>query len=335
MSYGVRSLASGLAVLLCAGHLRAEPSASDRATARALADEAGEALDQKSYEVAADKFGRADALVHAPTLLLGLARAEVGLHKFVEASESYQRILREGVAPGAPPSFAKALQDAQREIKAITPKLAWLTVTLREPPTSSVTVDGVEIPKAAMDVKRAVNPGSHVLKATAEGYSPTTTTIEVKEGDAKAVTLALDPLPGSALPPPSVAASTGETTAPVASNDSSDAAASGGSRQRTYGFIGLGVGAAGLVVGGVAGIIAIGRHGTLESDCPNGKCPANGQDTIDGFRSMATVSTVGFVVGALAAAGGGALLLTAPRPAQTGRIEPYIGFASAGARVTF
>jgi PEGA domain len=335
MSYGVRSLATGLAVVLSAAVVHAEPSASDRATARVLADEAGEALDQKNYEVAADKFGRAEALVHAPTLLLGLARAEVGLHKFVEANENYQRILREGVAPGSPPSFAKALQDAQREMKAITPKLAWVTVTLKEPPTSVVTVDGVELPKAAMDVKRAVNPGSHVLKGTADGYNPTTTTIEVKEGESKAVTLALDPLSGSAqpataTPPP---ASDVDVTAPAPSADASDA--SGASRQRTFGFIGLGVGAAGLVVGGVAGLVAIGRHNTLESDCPNGKCPPNGQTTIDSFRSMATISTVGFVVGALAAAGGGALLLTAPRPAQTGSVQPFVGFGSVGARVTF
>ena len=109
MSYGARTWASILALVLGASVARAEPSASDRATARVLADEAGEALDQKNYEVAADKFGRAEALVHAPSLLLGLARAQVGLRKFVEASENYQRIMREGVAPGAPPAFVKAL----------------------------------------------------------------------------------------------------------------------------------------------------------------------------------------------------------------------------------
>jgi hypothetical protein len=316
------------------GVARAEPSASDRATARVLADEAGEALDQKNYEVAADKFARAEALVHAPTLLLGLARAEVGQRKFVEASENYQRILREGLPPGAPPAFAKALQDAQREIKAITPKLAWVTVTLKEPASSVVTIDGVELPKAAMDVKRAVNPGSHVVKATADGYHPTTTTIDVKEGEATAVTLALDLLPSSGEPAATTAATTDvDARATAPSPESSHSA--GASRQRMYGWIGLGVGAAGLVVGGVAGVVAIGRHGTLESDCPNGKCGPSGQTTIDSFRSMAAISTTGFVIGGLAAAAGGVLLLTAPRPAQTGRVQPYVGLGSVGARVTF
>jgi hypothetical protein len=337
MSYGVRSWASGLALALWATAAWAEPSPSDRATARVLAEEAGEALDQKSYEIAADKFGRADALVHAPTLLLGLARAQVGLHKLVEAQENYQRIVREGIAPGAPPAFAKAMQDAQRELKAIAPKLAWVTVTLKEPGAGVVTVDGIELPKAAMGVKRAFNPGAHVFKAAADGYNPGATSIEVKEGETMAVSLVLEPLPASAsaaLTAPAVLP--GDSGQPVASADASEPASAGASRQRMFGWIGLGVGAAGLVVGGVTGLVAMGRHSTLESECPTGKChPPSGQDTINDFRSMAAVSTVGFIVGGLAAAGGAALLLTAPHPTQTGRVEPYIGLTSVGARVTF
>jgi len=322
-------------VVLYAGIARAEPSASDRATARVLADEGGEALDQKKYDVAADRFGRADALVHAPTLLLGLGRAQVGMRKFVEAQESYQRIVREGIAPGAPPAFARALQDAQRELKAIAPKLAWVTATLKEPATGTVTVDGVELPRAALDVKRAMNPGSHVLVASADGYGPATKTIEVKEGESTAVTLALEPGPASpgvpiATPTTSTDASLTTSTTPASSDESP-----GSSQQKTFGWIGLGVGATGLVVGGVTGLMAMARHSTLETDCPGGKCPAGGQDKIDSFRSMATVSTVAFIVGGVAGVAGGALLLTAPRPAQTGRVDPYVGLGTVGVRGSF
>jgi hypothetical protein len=58
---------------------QAEPSDADRATARVLAHEGFDAQQRGDYSVAADRFLRADALVHAPTLLLGLARAQVGL----------------------------------------------------------------------------------------------------------------------------------------------------------------------------------------------------------------------------------------------------------------
>src|SRR5260221_6375863 len=124
MSHRMRWLALGLAWSLCAGSALAEPTASDRATARALADEAGDALDKKNYEVALDRFGRADALVHAPTLLLGVARSQVGLRKFVEAQESYQSILREGVPAGAPPAVSEAHAEGQRRNKGLTVQLA-------------------------------------------------------------------------------------------------------------------------------------------------------------------------------------------------------------------
>ncbi len=337
MNYRTRCTAFSLATILCAGVARSEPTASDRATARALADEAGEALDQRNYEVAADRFGRAEALVHAPTLLLGLARAQVGLRKFVEAQENYQRIIREGVAPGAPAAFVKALGDAQREIKTIAPKLAWVTVTLKDPQASVVTIDGVELPKAAMDVKRAINPGNHVLKTTADGYKPATTTIDVAEGESRAVTLALEAVSSSspATTGTQAAATGAGASLSAVSPDTTEESGPGSSKRRTLGWIGLGVGAAGLAVGGVAGLVAIGRHNTLESDCPNGKCSPSSQSTIDGFRTMATVSTVGFIVGAVAAAGGGVLLLTAQRPVQTGHVDAYVGLASVGARVTF
>ncbi|HEY8945131.1 MAG TPA: hypothetical protein VIM73_12760, partial [Polyangiaceae bacterium] len=62
---------TGLAlVLLQSGVALAEPSAEDRATARALAGEGYQALQQKDYSTAADRFSRADALVHAPTLMI-------------------------------------------------------------------------------------------------------------------------------------------------------------------------------------------------------------------------------------------------------------------------
>src|SRR4051794_12304565 len=231
-SYAGRSLLVGLSLVLGAAVARAEPSPSDRATARALADEAGEALDKKNYEVAMDKFGRAEALVHAPTLLLGLARAQVGLSKFVEAQENYQLILRDGVPPGAPPAFAKALQDAERELKAIAPKLAWVTISVKEPATSVVTVDGSAIPRAALDVKRAVNPGQHLVKATAEGYEPGTHTFTVVEGESTSVSLTLERRTAAALPP----MAPGNDASLATSITTSGPEASPPSRQKTYGW---------------------------------------------------------------------------------------------------
>src|SRR4051794_32954254 len=108
----------------------AEPSAGDRATARTLAQEGQQALEGKNYAVAIDKFSRADSLVHAPTLLLGLARAQVGLGRLVDAQESYNRIIRDGVAANSPHSWTKALDDATKEVAALPPRLPWVTISV-------------------------------------------------------------------------------------------------------------------------------------------------------------------------------------------------------------
>ena len=103
-------------------------SDGDRATARQLGQEGFQALDAKDYKTAEDRLRRADKLVHAPTLLLGLARALAGEHKFVEAQETFQRIIREGVAPGAPEAFKEAIESAKAEVGPIAP-LASRSVT--------------------------------------------------------------------------------------------------------------------------------------------------------------------------------------------------------------
>src|SRR5271170_8050967 len=88
----------------CASMAHAQ-SNEDRATARTLGQDGQKALDAKDYKTAEDDFRRADSLVHAPTLSLGLARALAAEGKYVDAQETYKRIIREGVAPGAPAVF--------------------------------------------------------------------------------------------------------------------------------------------------------------------------------------------------------------------------------------
>ena len=87
-SLGWSPLALSLSLLAPAAHAQ---SAADRATARELGNDGQSALDKKDYATAEDRFRRAEALFHAPTLLLGYARAEVGLGKVVNASGTTNR----------------------------------------------------------------------------------------------------------------------------------------------------------------------------------------------------------------------------------------------------
>src|SRR6478752_5526740 len=164
MTSRFRPLWAGIAAgLLWVGTASAEPSAADRATARELASEGYFALQDKRYADAADRFRRADALVHAPTLTLDWARSLVGLGQFVEAQERYELIIREGVDAKSPQSWQRALSDAKTELAAPKPRLATVTITVGGAGDAHVTIDGTAMPSASIGVGRPINPGAHAF----------------------------------------------------------------------------------------------------------------------------------------------------------------------------
>jgi len=303
-------------------------SQADRTTARALALEGHTALQNRDYEAAVDRFTRADSLVHAPTLVVDLARALQGLGRLVEAHEKYELVLREGVNESSPKSWLRALEDAKREVEALKPRLAWIRIVLTEPTEATVTLDGAKVPAGAIGVKRAADPGSPVVRVTAEGYEPYEQTLTIASGEEKAVEVALKKLPE--VEAASTEAAPTDTTAP--------ASASKGRKVLTY--IALGVGGAGLVAGSVTGALALGKRSDLSSQCPRSECPPSAAQSLNDYRLFGTISGVGFVVGAIGIGTGLVLLLTSPSseesPPTAGlQVRPLIGLGVVGAQGTF
>ncbi len=332
----------------------AQASDADKATARVLGQEGQDALDKKDFKTAADRFKRADSLFHAPTLALGLARSYAGDGKLVASQETYNRIVREGVPPGAPEAFKRAVQDATTELGQISPKVAGVTITVTGTDAPKVTLDEAPVPNAALGVKRAVDPGSHLVKASADGFKPAELKFSVVEGGAATAALTLEKDSSAvAAAPIGVApvvgpgsASTGASTVTT----SADAGTTGGhSSAKTIGFVALGVGAAGLAAGAVTGLMAMGKASDLKDHCVNGACPADQQSTIDSYKTLGLVSTIGFAVGIVGAGAGIYFLVTAPKEPKavaagsrngTGafgevRVSPYIGVGNAGLAGSF
>jgi hypothetical protein len=311
-------------------------AAADRATARQLGLDGQEALDKKDYATAEDRFRRADALFHAPTLLLGYARAEVGLGKLVNASEAYNRIVREGVPPGASSAFANALEAAKAEAGAVQARIASVTVTVTGPESPTVTLDDQPLSIAALGVRRPVDPGTHVVRASADGWEPAETRFAVTDAGSANAALSLQRITpvGPAAPLSSaVVGQTGETAAP---RDVSSPTTKG-SGQRTLGWVGLGVGAAGLAAGTITGILATSKHSDLQSQCANG-CPPSAQGDLDSYHTLGTLSTVGFIAGGVLAAAGLVFIITAPHDSTASagpRVAPYVGLGSVGAAGIF
>ncbi len=112
-------------------------------------------------------------------------------------------------------------------------------------------------------------------------------------------------------------------------------------------WIGFGVGAAGVVTGSVTGLLAISSFNSAKSNgCVGNRCPPASYGDLDTANTMATVSTVSFVVAGLGVGLGVAsifLISSAPsEPAAASvasvasvRMRPWFGPGSAGLLGTF
>lgn len=314
-----------LCAVLMARPAWAEANEADRATARALALEGHAALQNKDYKTAADRFGRADALVHAPTLVVDWARALQGLGRFVEAHEKYELVLREGVDSSSPKSWIRALEDAKKELDALKPRLGWVTVILKEPVEATVTIDDIVVPAAALGVKRAADPGFPEVKATAPGYEPFTQTVTVGPGEEKTVEVTMVKRP---------------EVAPEPASPSKDAyRGRPGKGRRIASYVVLGVGGASLLAGGITGAMALKKRADLRSECVDGVCRSTSSKKIGTYHTYGTVSAVTLGVGVVGIGAGVVLLLTEPKPdpaADTAlRVRPLLGWGVVGAQGTF
>ena len=318
----------------------AQTSDADKATARDLTIEGYRALESRDYTAALDRFTRADALYHAPSVILGLARAQVGLGKLVSAQELYSRAAHETLPPSASTASKKAVRDAQRELEALSLRVPSVIIRVKGSDAARVTLDGVEVRSAALGVKRPVDPGKHLITASAAGLATREITVTLAEGKSESVTLELKPRPTEAPPAVVVALTAPAMTPPDPIPPETGPIPAPGSTRRALSFVALGLGGAGLLVGGITGGIALSEHGEIADSCAEGHCSLPQQSTlqpkIDAYETMGAASTIGFIAGGALAATGVILILTTPG-AKTPRatVAPIFGPGFFGAKGSF
>ncbi|MBM4358555.1 MAG: hypothetical protein FJ096_10655, partial [Deltaproteobacteria bacterium] len=148
------------ALLLTAPELRAqgaapaasEPSAADKATARALLDEGDALLKKGDAQSAHDKYQSADTIMGVPTTGYPLAESQLRLNMLVEAADTFARVQRYPVKPGEPGAFTKTREEAGRKLAELQRRIPTATLAVGGATVSDamrVTIDGVELAKAA------------------------------------------------------------------------------------------------------------------------------------------------------------------------------------------
>ncbi|MDC0744356.1 tetratricopeptide repeat protein [Polyangium mundeleinium] len=311
MKLGARALlAAGLLVsaTLAPPPVRAEEptaSAEAKAGARAAAENGTNAFKESRYAEAVDMFLRAEALFHAPTHVLMLARSYVALGKLVLAKEAYLSIVREELGPKAPAAFKNAKADAEKELADLSPRIPSLQVsTTPEAKNVVVMVDEKPLPAALLGIPSPIDPGTHVLRATAEGMAAPEKSVTIKEGEKAAMVLELAAV-ASAAPITPVRPPVGPT-GPEGGREQPPGKTSPG---RIAGVVLMGLGVAGLGVGGVFGGLSLAKR--AEADKAFDACGANcWGPPADAVRALDEDANQKGTIGVIGLAAGGALTVT-------------------------
>ena len=333
------------AIGLAAAGAHAQSSETERNVARDLGNEGIDLYEKGDNPAALDRLERAYTVLRAHTLGLWLARALDKNGKLVEASERYLEVVRATLPPTAPQIFRDAQADADKENQALQARIPTLAVSVEgaDPASVAVAVDGKPIKSAMLGIPLPLNPGERAVEGRL-GDQVVTQTVTLQEG-AKETTVLQFTAAAPAAPAPTPAAPAAAQPAPQpavaaqpASAPAEDTGASDGSLQRTLGWVGLGAGGVGLVVGGVTGLMVLSKKKDLDNaGCVNNGCPYAVEDERNSYNSLRNVSGISFIAGGVLAGAGAVLVLTAPSvpEATTASIRPFVGIGSAGVEGVF
>ena len=297
----------------------AQPTLQDKTVAQGLFDEGRAEMEQNHVSEACAKFSGSYQLDPSDGTLLNLALCHEKEGRtasaYAELGESVSRAIRD--------QRPEREKIAREHLAAVTPRLSRLTVVV--PLTSlvdglSVTVDGTTLSRPAWGVAVPLDPGNHIIEARAPDRRTWTATITLppEQGAEHVEVPALvdEPRPALSLTPPINIPPPPDPT------------------QKTLGWATIGVGAAGVAIGSVTGVLAIGKWSGAAKQCPNGVCPSKSvQAGFDGAGTLADVSTASYVVGGVGLAAGLVLLLTAPRTTSSRgaiHVAPMVGAGTAG-----
>ena len=208
MGYRTASRLAGVCVLFAlARTARAdEPSASDKHLAQSLFDQARALMDQGRYADACPRFADSERLDPGGGTLLNLALCYDKLGKLALAYDTYSEAISVAIAEHR----REREKFARDRVAALGPRLPRLTLKITDVPAGmEVHLDGANVPLSAWGTAMTVDPGEHVVEATAPDRAPWKAAIHVTEGETSEVPIVLT----LAAPPP--AAVVAPTPAPA------------------------------------------------------------------------------------------------------------------------
>ena len=255
------SLVAGL--LGGAGRAHAEPSADDKARATTLFQQGRALMSEGRIPEACPKLEESQRLDPGGGTLLNLALCHEQEGRLARSWSEF----KEAVTVARRDGRLDRENEAANRVAALEPRLSRLTIVVparAQVEGLSIERDGHEVSREAWATAIPIDGGEHVVRATALGRDPFTTTIVVgKEWDSRSVEI-----PVLATPVVVVASSRPATPAPLT--------AANGARLR---WAGIGTAGAGAILLGAAGYAlatAIEAKDASSADCWTDGCGSAG-----------------------------------------------------------
>jgi hypothetical protein len=316
------------------------PASNDAANAESLFSEAKQLMSSGDYATACPKLAESYRLDPGTGTLTALAvchqhvgKTATAWNEFVEVAASAQRQGR-----------ADREAFARQNISALEPFLSRLTIHVPPEtallPNLQVRRDSVVVAQPAWGVAVPVDPGDHVIEATATDREPWSQHVTVDaNGDKKEIVIT----PLDKLEKPAAAqAPIVEAPAPIRASTPAEAPTDHATPfpTRTVGIVVGSAGVVSLALGAYFGATAISKSNDAKSRCSSSTCSDAGAVAENNdAKSDAIISNITVIAGVAALGAGAFLFLSAPKEATTSsglapptgwRVVPTVGRRGAG-----
>lgn len=302
--------------MIAIASLCASTALAQQDRAEALFNKGVEAMEASKLDEACPAIAESQRLDPRLGTLFTLAECEAKRGKRPQALRGYQEFLRQFEAL---PGDQKTRQAARKKIseEAIPGLLKEVGVLkISGVPAGATLLLDEQTVDTASTPEIFVDPGAHRL-VVRQGGQEKATALSIQAGETQVVTPAL---PEVAAPTPASAPVLAPTQPPP-------------SRSSVPFYAAAGVGAAGLVLGTVGGLLAMSSKSTADKECAGLVCSRRGLDAVESGRSRATLSTVGFSVGLLGAGAAAGLWfsgVSSPGRSTALRVAPVFTAQQAG-----
>lgn len=179
------------------------PSGDELKAARELFQEAYKDEQEKRYAQALEKFQRVSAVKESGSVRYRIGSVLELLGRLREARDAFRALAAS--KPNLAPNEQEIADSAAERAHALDKKIPKAILQLQEnsPADARVSIDGAPVPASTTPHPIELDPGEHVVRATSPTSRPSETKITLAEGAQVAVVIHLEPLAdGKPAPPP-------------------------------------------------------------------------------------------------------------------------------------